>query len=56
VSNNNLESYYKTNFSLAQHHKWDIQSIENLIIFEKDIYVDMLINYIKEREEANKGR
>jgi len=56
VSNNTLENYYKTNFSLAQHHKWDIQSIENLIIFEKDIYVDMLIAYIKDREEAMKAR
>jgi hypothetical protein len=39
---------------LAQHHKWDIASIEGLIIFEKDIYVDMLLAYIKEREEALK--
>ena len=56
MSNNTLENYYKTNFSLAQHHKWDIASIEDLIIFEKDIYVDMLVDYIKTLEEEQKRR
>lgn len=56
MNNNTLENFYKTNFSLAQHHKWDIGSIENMIIFEKDIYVDMLISYIKDLEEKRKAQ
>ena len=27
---------------LAQYHKWDIASLENLIVFERDIYVSLL--------------
>jgi len=39
-------------FSLAQHHKYSISDVENLMPFERDIYVDMLVTYIKQQEEA----
>jgi len=41
-------------FSLAQHHKYSITEIENLIPFERDIYIDMLMQYLKELEEKRK--
>jgi hypothetical protein len=41
-------------FSLAQHHKYSLTEIENLIPFERDIYVDMLMQYLKELEEKRK--
>ena len=34
------------------HHKYSISEIENLIPFERDIYVEMLIEHIKSTEEA----
>tara|TARA_Y100000389_G_scaffold196884_1_gene230507 strand:- start:887 stop:1024 length:138 start_codon:yes stop_codon:yes gene_type:complete len=34
-----------------QHHKYSITEIENMLPWERDIYVDMLINYIKEENE-----
>ena len=37
-----------------QHHKYNITEIENMIPWERDIYVDMLINYIKEENEKRK--
>jgi hypothetical protein len=39
---------------LAQHHKYSIAEIEQLIIFERDIYVEMLITYLQELEEKQK--
>jgi len=40
---------------LAQHHKYSISEIENLIPFERDIYVDMLLDFLeKEKEKLNK--
>jgi hypothetical protein len=51
LSHNNLENYYKTTFSMAQHHKYSISEIENLIPFERDLYVDMLLDYLKKLEE-----
>jgi len=49
---NNLSNYYKTIFSLVQHHKYSLSDIENLMPFERDIYVEMLLAYLKEVEEA----
>jgi hypothetical protein len=39
---------------LAQHHKYSISDIENLIPYERDIYVDMLLKHLKELEQKNK--
>jgi len=39
---------------LAQHHKWSVTDIENLMPFERDLYVDMLMEYLeKEKERLN---
>ena len=37
-----------------QHHKYSISEIENMIPWERDVYVQMLINYIKEENERIK--
>jgi 3-methyladenine DNA glycosylase AlkD len=47
----NLMNYFKTNFSLVQHHKYSFTEIENMIPWEKFIYVDMLKQYIKQQED-----
>ena len=43
-----LESYFKLNFSLIQHLKYSLTEIENLMPWERDIYVAMLNQYIEE--------
>ena len=54
MSHNSLENYYTLVFSLVQHHKYSIEEVEDLIPFERDIYVDMLLNYLRELEEKRK--
>ena len=39
-----------------QHHKYSLTEIENLMPWERDVYVDMLITYIKEENEKQKQR
>jgi hypothetical protein len=41
-------------FSLAQHHKYSISEIENLIPFERDIFIELLMEHLKQQEEAKK--
>jgi|TARA_R100000030_G_scaffold56165_1_gene42278 hypothetical protein len=41
------ESYYELNFSLMQYHKYSLTEIENMIPFERDIYVALLKNYLE---------
>ncbi len=48
-----LESYYETNFSMIQHHKWSLTEIENLIPWERDVYVQMLSDHLKEQHKKN---
>ncbi len=51
-----LESYYKINFALVQHHKYSLTEIENMITWEKDVYVTLLEQYIEEENLKNKQR
>ena len=43
-------------FSMAQHHKYSIQEIENMMPYERDLYFGMLINYIEEQNEKLKAQ
>ncbi len=36
-----------------QHHKYSLTDVENLLPFERDIYVEMLIAHIKEENRKN---
>ena len=49
-----LEGYFDYVFSLVQHHKWSLTEIENMLPWERDIYVDKLIEYIKEENQRIK--
>ena len=37
-----------------QHHNYALSDIENMIPWERDIYVQMLIEFIKEQNKKNK--
>lgn len=48
MAHTNLESYFKINFALMQHHKYSLWDIENMQPWERDIYVTLLQQYIEE--------
>ena len=53
-----LEVYYETNFALIQHHKWSLTEIENMMPWERDVYVSMLSAFLEEEKlkmEQQKG-
>jgi len=39
-----------------QHHKYSLFELENMIPWERDIYVSMLIQYIEQENEKIKQR
>ena len=39
-----------------QHHKYTLADLENMLPWEREIYVDMLITYIKEENEKQKRK
>jgi hypothetical protein len=40
---------------MAQHHKYSITEIEEMIPFERDLYVQMLKNYIEKLKLKQNG-
>jgi len=54
MAHTSLESYFKINFALMQHHKYSLTEIENMIPWEKDVYVTLLEQYIEEENLKNK--
>lgn len=51
LSHEDLFSYYRTNFALVQHHKYSLTELEEMIPFERDIYVTLLAQHIKEEND-----
>jgi hypothetical protein len=39
-----------------QHHKYTLADLENMLPWEREIYVDMLVTYIKEENEKEERR
>ena len=48
MAHTNLESYYKINFALIQHHKYSLTELENMISWEREVYLGLLQEYIEE--------
>ena len=48
LSHDSLANHYTTNFAMIQHHNWSLTEIDNMIPFERAIYVEMLQQWIKE--------
>ena len=50
----NLGNYFQTNFALMQHHKYSLSELENMLPWEKSVYVGMLMKYLEEENEKIK--
>lgn len=45
-----LESYFRINFALMQFHKYSLTEIENMMPWERDIYLALLQQHIEEEK------
>jgi len=45
-----IDAMLETNFSLIQHHKWSLSDIENMIPWERDVYVNYLVKYLEKQK------
>lgn len=42
---------------MAQHHGYSLQELEDLMPYERDLYVDMLLQFLeKQKQEMEKAR
>lgn len=54
MGHDNLANHFKTNFGMVQHHKWSLNDLENMMPWERYVYVDLLHAHIKEEEQKIK--
>lgn len=56
MGNETLANYYKTNFALIHHHKYNLAEIENMMPFERDIYILLLTQHLEKENERIKAQ
>ena len=56
LSHNSLENYFRTNFAMMQHNKYSLSEIENLMPWEREIYLSLLQQFIREENERIKNQ
>ena len=49
-----LKSYYQTNFTMMQHFKYSLTELDDMMPWEREIYVAMLNQYIEDENERIK--
>lgn len=59
LSHESLVSYLNANFQLMQHHKYSLTELEEMMPWEREIYVSLLLNFLEEeklrRQEQNRN-
>ena len=45
-----LESYFRINFALMQFHKYSLTEVENLIPWERDVYIGLLQQHLEDEK------
>tara|TARA_B000000437_G_scaffold3397_1_gene2907 strand:+ start:16093 stop:16275 length:183 start_codon:yes stop_codon:yes gene_type:complete len=50
MSYNSLENYFRTNFALMQHHKYSLSELENMIPWEREVYLALLLAHLEEEK------
>jgi hypothetical protein len=56
LGHDKLMNHYKTNFAMMQHHKYSLSDIENMIPWERYLFVDLLKDHIKKLEENRRDQ
>lgn len=49
-----LTNHYQTIFTLTHDHKWSWSDIQNMVPFERDIYVILLRQWVEKRKDELK--
>ena len=47
-------NHYQTNFALMQHHKYSLTELDEMMPFEREIYLALLTEHVKQENERIK--
>ena len=51
LSHETLVNYYQANFAMMQHHNYSLEELEEMMPWEREIYMGLLLQYLKEERE-----
>lgn len=54
LGHDSLANFFKTNFNLMQIHKYSITELENMISWERSLYIDLLKEHIRDQNEKQR--
>jgi len=54
LSDRSLEGIFKINFGLMQHHNYTLSDIENMMPWERDLYVTLVADHVQKENEKLK--
>lgn len=46
-----LFEYYRVHFDITQYHRFSLTELENMIPFERNLYIEMLAEKVKEESK-----
>jgi len=49
MSNDTLTNHYSANFELMYHHNFSLTELNNMLPYERSIYIQMLNNYLEQK-------
>lgn len=56
LCHDSLGNMFQTNFAMMQHYKYSLTELENMIPWEREVYLSLLLKYIKEENERLKNQ
>ena len=56
LSHDSLVNHYQTNFAMMHHYHYSLTELDNMMPWEREIYVMMLTQHIKEENERAKSK
>ena len=56
LAHTSASNYYYVTFSLAQHHGYSLNDLENLLPSELELYVQLLVDYIKQQQQEAENK
>ena len=54
LSHDNLENYYRTNFQLMQNFNYSLTELDNMIPWEREVYLTLLKSDLDEKKEQQR--
>ena len=54
LSHESLANHYQGNFIMMQHHKYSLTELNEMLPWEREVYISLLVDWVKEENDRIK--